>query len=181
MNITTDSLFILVSIALSFLIFISSCILLKFARNSLVQSKELIKRASLFDEQMTISKGYALVSKQKQQEIDDALGLINIKTKINKELYIDTVARVMTNFDFVEQTAIRYIIAAYKLSQWINVKISTPEVGCNVWGYCEGTDDYLCVCMTSDCEWLIVEHDDNQITMPPRLVVTHWKHFDQTI
>lgn len=179
MIISINILFILTSIALSILIFVGSCMLFMYSKKSLNECRELVKKTALFDEQLSMSSNYKAVSKQKQQELDDTLGIINIKTKISKDLYIETIARVMTEFDFVEQAAIRYIIGVYQASQWISVNVATPEIGFHVWGYCQETEDYLCVTFTSDHEWFIVEHDNNLITMPSALVLTHWKPFDQ--
>lgn len=177
----TETFFIIASVAISTLAFIASCVLFVCTKGNLKECKKLVKKTSLLDGQPVTNNRHIAVSKQKRQEIDNALGLVSIKTKINKDIYLDTIAKVMDKFDFVEQAAIRYIIENYVASQWISVATDIPEAGCNVWGYCESTQDYLCVSITEAHEWVVVEHDDNTINMPSRLIVTHWKHFDEVV
>lgn len=130
-------------------------------------------------------KRYIVASKEKMQELDRSLGLKTIKTKIADELYDKTILHVMQRQDVVEPAAVRFIIEYYEYSRWNCINDAEeplyPNIGNNVWGHCGSTDDYLCVSLTDNNLWVIVDHDGNHIEMPSHLVVTHWKDFDEIV
>lgn len=161
------------------LIIMFGFILFNIRKNDCKQCKKISKKL----DSSNPSKR-TIASLEKEKELDQALGLVKVKTKISSELYNKAVVKVMEDFDLVEPAAIRYIIEQYELNQWICVEDMDvpvyPDPGSSVSGYSSDRDLYFNVFygedkVTGENIWFIVDHEGEHITMPFGLTVTHWR------
>jgi len=125
---------------------------------------------------------YKVVSEETAKEIDEALGLVMVSTKITKELYNKTILSVVQENKFVPQAALRVIIEHYAEHSWVQVSKTEdphyPEYELLVNGYSEDTGKYFQVAFTPNQGFLWVDLKNNYQTLPAGIVISHWQHID---
>jgi hypothetical protein len=120
-----------------------------------------------------------------EKEIDDTLGLVNIRTKVSAELYENTVARVMKEHDFVPQAAVRHILQHYDDARWryfnddedyVFPIVDTPIIIC-----CNSEKEEFAAVLKQDpsgdfVTWCFSDGEMLNVELPKTMIVTRWKY-----